>query len=141
MGFRGASADEEDKGRRQEALAQLHKVFPPEFINRIDEIILFRPLEAQDISQIAGNLIAGLKGRLEEKGIVLSVEPAALELVCRQGFDPLNGARPLARAIERLVTKPLSEKIIAGEFDHGDRVLVTAEEDRISFSKAEEKDK
>jgi ATP-dependent Clp protease ATP-binding subunit ClpC len=140
MGFTGV-AGKEAKDKEQEVMSQLRKTFRPEFLNRLDEVILFRPLEPQDLSGIAHNLLASLRKRLEEKGITFDVEREALDLVCREGYDPVNGARPLARTIERLITKPLSEKMIAGEFISGDRVLIVAKDNKISFTKMEEDDK
>jgi len=137
MGFKGLAA----KGGQDikvEILAQLKKTFRPEFLNRLDEVILFRPLEPQDLSGIADNLLASLRKRLEEKGITFDVEREALDLVCREGYDPTNGARPLARAIERLITKPLSEKILAGEFATGDKGSVMIRNGKIVFTKIEE---
>lgn len=137
IGFRGFAGKEGDE-IRQEVMTQLTKSFRPEFLNRLDEVILFRPLEASDLSQIAYNLLADLRKRLEEKGVLFDVEQEALELICREGYDPMNGARPLARTIERLIAKPLSEKIIAGEFGLGDKVVVATREGRILFTKATE---
>jgi len=127
-----------DKEVKKDVLAQLKKTFRPEFLNRLDEVILFRPLEPQDLSRIAYNLLASLRKKLEEKGIIFDVEKEALDLVCQEGYDPMNGARPLARTIERLITKPLSEKMISGEFVTGDKVLVTIRDGKIVFTKVEE---
>jgi ATP-dependent Clp protease ATP-binding subunit ClpC len=130
-----------DKEVKEDVLAQLKKTFRPEFLNRLDEVIVFRPLEPQDLSRIAHNLLASLRKKLEEKGIIFDVEKEALDFVCQEGYDPMNGARPLARTIERLITKPLSEKIISGEFVTGDKVLVTVRDDKIVFTKVEENEK
>jgi len=137
IGFKGLA----DKKVKEDVLAQLKKTLRPEFLNRLDEVILFRPLEPQDLSRIAYNLLASLRKRLEEHGIIFDVEEEALDLVCQGGYDPMNGARPLARTIERLITKPLSEKIIAGEFVTGDKVLVTIRDGKIVFTKVEEDEK
>jgi len=136
IGFR--SPVEDSNLIREEVKAQLKKSFRPEFLNRLDEVILFQPLVPEDISRIAHNLLADLRKRLEEKEILFDVEEEALALICREGYDPMNGARPLARTIERLITKPLSEKIIAGEFAPGDKVLVAIRDGRIVFTKVEE---
>ena len=141
IGFKGLADKEVKREVKEDVLAQLKKTFRPEFLNRLDEVILFRPLEPQDLSRIAYNLLAGLRKRLEEKGIIFDVEEEALDLVCQEGYDPMNGARPLARTIERLITKPLSEKIIAGEFVTGDKVLVTIRDGKIVFTKVEEDEK
>ena len=137
MGFPGSGAKEKEdiKG---EITAQLRKTFRPEFLNRIDEVVFFQSLSPEDLSRIAYNLLDDLRRRLEQKGILFDVEEKALELLCRQGYDPMNGARPLARTIERLVTKPLSEKVIAGEFKSGEKIMVTTKEGAIVFTKVEE---
>jgi len=134
IGFKGF-ADKEEQTARREIITQVKKTFRPEFLNRLDEIILFRPLGDKELSKIAYNLLDSLRKRLSEKGIIFDVEEEALELVCREGYDPLNGARPLARTIERLITKPLSERIIAGEFTPGDKILVTVRDNKIAFTK------
>lgn len=136
IGFRGTA--KESNLIEKEIRAQLKKTFRPEFLNRIDEVILFQPLEPEDLSRIAYNLLADLRKRVEEKGILFDVGKESLALICREGYDPMNGARPLARTIERLITKPLSEKIIAGEFTPGDKVLVTVRDNKIVFTKVEE---
>jgi ATP-dependent Clp protease ATP-binding subunit ClpC len=137
IGFRGF-AGKEGQQVKEEITTQLRKTFRPEFLNRLDEVIFFEPLKAEDLSRIGYNLLQDLRKRLEEKGILFDVEEEALELICRQGYDPMNGARPLARTIERLVTKPLSEKIIAAEFVPGDKILVRVSDSKIVFSKVEE---
>ena len=140
MGFIGV-AGKEDKNKEQEVMAQLKKTFRPEFLNRLDEVVVFRLLKPEDLSRIAATLFSDLGKRLDERGITLDISKEALDLICREGYDQVNGARPLARTIERLVAKPLSEKIIAGEFVAGDKVLVAIEDDKILFTKIEEDDK
>jgi ATP-dependent Clp protease ATP-binding subunit ClpC len=140
IGFKGFTGKEEQVAEK-EIISQVKKAFRPEFLNRLDEIILFRPLGDKELSKIAYNLVDSLRKRLGEKGIMFDVEEKALELVCREGYDPLNGARPLARTIERLIIKPLSEKIISGEFVTGDKVLVTIRDGKIVFRKVEEDEK
>lgn len=137
VGFRGSDSKERQE-LKEVVVAQLRKTFRPEFLNRLDEMILFRPLEAEDLSRIAYNLLADLRKRLEERRILFDVEEEALDLICREGYDPMNGARPLARTIERLITKPLGEKIIAGEFASGDKILVGVSDGKIVFTKLTE---
>ena len=140
MGFKGVT-DKEGRDNKGQILTDLKGRFRPEFINRLDDIIVFQPLGLAEISQITRNLIAALQNRLGERGVRLFVNDEALDLICREGFEPTSGARPLARAIERLVAKPLSEKIIAGEFVSGDRVSVTVKDNEILFTKIAEDDK
>jgi ATP-dependent Clp protease ATP-binding subunit ClpA len=136
-GFK-VTAEEEEKDEKSQILSGLKEKFRPEFLNRLDEVISFRPLEKADIARISLNLIAGLENRLKDKGVRLRVNDAALEIICNTGFEPKNGARALVRTIERLVSKPLSEKIIAGEFVSGDRVAVATKDDKIIFIKEAE---
>jgi ATP-dependent Clp protease ATP-binding subunit ClpB len=125
-GERGEGAfDEAAEGVR----LQLREHFRPEFLNRIDEIIVFRPLGRDQLRQIVRLLVAGLGRRLEENGISLEVTDAALDLLAREGFDPVYGARPLRRTIQRALENPLARRLLAGEFTSGDtvRVDVTAD--------------
>jgi len=138
IGFKG-SADKKEHETKAKVISQLKRTLRPEFLNRIDEVILFRPLGTEDLHQIAHNLLSSIRKRLEEKGVTLDIEREALDLLCREGYDPVNGARPLARAVERLIARPLSEEIIAGEFATGDRIRVTARDTEISFSKTRRK--
>lgn len=129
-------ANNERQDMKGEIVPLLRNTFRPEFLNRIDEIVMFRTLSEDDLPRITFNLLADLLKRLEEKGIAFDVEQHALDLICRKGYDPTNGARPLARTIERLITKPLSEKIISGEFGSGDKVVVDARDGKIVFNKS-----
>jgi ATP-dependent Clp protease ATP-binding subunit ClpB len=109
--------------------AQLRDHFRPEFLNRIDEIIVFKPLSEAQLSEIVGLLLAGVAKRLEESRISLEVTDAARALVARQGYDPVYGARPLRRAIQRSIENPLAKRILAGDFPPGSTVEVDATAD------------
>ena len=137
LGFIDSSKKQESEPRG-EIMAELGRRFRPEFLNRIDEVILFRGLEKKDISRIALNLISAVRRRLEENGILFEIEDEALDLICSEGFSPSYGARPLARAIDQLVTKPLSDRVLAGEYVFGDKVVVSEKEGNIIFRKVEE---
>jgi len=104
----------------------LKSAFRPEFLNRIDETIIFHRLGQDAIAQIVNLKIHVLNERLAEQGIVLSLTDSARTALSRKGFDPHYGARPLERAIKRLIENPLAEKIVAGEIAEGDRVSVDA---------------
>jgi len=121
-------------------LDALKNTFRPEFLNRLDDIIIFEPLEEKGLHQIALNLVAALHKRLESNGFAFSVTNEALNLICKEGYDPVNGARPLARAIERLLAKPLSEKILAREFVAGDKIVASVRDELIVFLKGKEGD-
>jgi ATP-dependent Clp protease ATP-binding subunit ClpB len=110
--------------------------FRPEFLNRIDDTVVFRPLEASAIGAIAELQLANLRQRLEEQGMRLTFDDGALRLIAEAGYDPVYGARPLRRAIQRLVENPLAEKLLAGAFAPGDHITVGLAEDgeRLAFS-------
>ena len=90
----------------------------------------------EEVKRIAAKLLANLNERLKEQDIYLEVNEAALSFLCERGYDATYGARPLARTIERLITKPLSEQIIQGEFSKGDRIMATLDNGRIKLENA-----
>jgi ATP-dependent Clp protease ATP-binding subunit ClpB len=105
-------------------LAELRRTFRPEFLNRIDDIIVFRPLGPEQLARIVELQLERLRRMLADREITLSVSPAAKELIAQQGFDPVFGARPLKRAIQRLVQNPLALRLLEGEFKDGDTIVV-----------------
>jgi ATP-dependent Clp protease ATP-binding subunit ClpB len=118
---------------RQLVLAEVRQALRPELLNRIDEIIVFNNLGLAEITKIVGIQIDHLKRRLQEKRIELRLTDAAKELLAKEGFDPVFGARPLKRAIQRLVQDPLALKILEGQFAEGDQITVDAEAGQIVF--------
>ena len=108
---------------------QLREVFRPEFLNRVDEIIVFRPLDPEQLMEIVRLLLIGVERRLGESRISLEVTDAARAFVAREGYDPTYGARPLRRAIQRLIENPLAKRILAGEFEAGSTVKIDASAD------------
>ena len=117
-------------------MGQVAAHFRPEFINRLDDIVVFHPLAAEHIRAIAGIQTRGLAKRLAERGITLTLTEQALDLLGSQGFDPVYGARPLKRAIQQLLENPLANRILSGEFASGDTVTVDAEGAGLVFAKA-----
>ncbi|ADV26430.1 ATP-dependent chaperone ClpB [Pseudoxanthomonas suwonensis 11-1] len=109
--------------------------FRPEFINRLDEIVVFHPLDKAQITSIARIQLHGLEKRLHERGLKLDLSDAALELLGNVGFDPVYGARPLKRAIQAQVENPLAQKILSGEFASGDTIKVDAEGSHLVFAR------
>jgi ATP-dependent Clp protease ATP-binding subunit ClpB len=109
---------------KQELLQLLKQTIRPEFLNRIDEIIVFKPLGAADIRTIVNLQITRVVAMLEKKGIRLEVTDEAKDWIAKLGYDPLFGARPLKRVIQKHLTNPLSEKLLAGDFNDGDTVEV-----------------
>ena len=119
---------------RESVLAELRAHFRPEFLNRVDEIILFKPLCLDEIKQIADLLVAELSTRLEERGLELAISPEALELIARGGFDPANGARPLKRFIQREVETRIARAIIAGDASDGATLRVAVRDGGLEVS-------
>ncbi len=105
---------------------EVRKLFRPEFLNRIDETIIFHPLTEQAIGKIVDLKVAHLNGRLAEQGMSLTLTAEAKRVLAKEGYDPHYGARPLARAMKRLIENPLASKIVAGEISEGDDISVDA---------------
>ncbi|EEC67990.1 hypothetical protein OsI_35764 [Oryza sativa Indica Group] len=106
---------------------EMKRHFRPEFLNRLDEVIVFQPLTELEVGKIAGIMLEEFAGRVREKGIKLKVTDKFRELVVEEGFDPSYGARPLRRAVVRLLEDTLAEKMLAGEVREGDSVIVDAD--------------
>ncbi len=109
--------------------------FRPEFINRIDDSVVFRPLGKKEIRKIATIQLKQLNKRLKDNELSIDFSDAALDLLGEEGFDPVFGARPLKRAIQSEIENPLAQLILSGEFSSGDAIYVDIEDDRIAFSK------
>ena len=109
---------------------ELNHVFNPEFLNRLDDIIVFHPLAKEHIAQIVGVMLKEVQKRLGEEELSLKLTPAASDFLVQHGYDESFGARPLKRAIQRYIEDPLSEKILLGEFAKGDEIDVDVAEDK-----------
>jgi ATP-dependent Clp protease ATP-binding subunit ClpB len=120
-------AAKDPKRAREEALEALRAVFRPEFLNRVDDIIMFRPLEKKQIEKIIDLQLAQVTALLADRKIVLRLTPSARELLLKEGYDPVYGARPLKRAIQRLIQDSLALQILDGKILPGDHVLVDAD--------------
>ncbi|MHB8993183.1 MAG: hypothetical protein ACYC66_16310, partial [Chloroflexota bacterium] len=107
--------------------------FRPEFLNRIDEIVTFHPLEMSHLKQIVEIQLKRLQKRLEEKKIGIELTDGAKDLLALEGFDPVYGARPLKRTLQRRVLDPLAMKVLQGEFKPGDTVVVDAQDGELTF--------
>ena len=124
---------------REEALEALRKQFRPEFLNRVDDIVVFRPLAREQIDHILSIQMARFDKLLAQRGLKLELDASARELLGSEGFDPIYGARPLKRAIQRLVLDPLSKRLIAGELQTGDVVRVERDGDVLAFRRGSAK--
>ncbi|MET0000737.1 MAG: type VI secretion system ATPase TssH, partial [Candidatus Thiodiazotropha lotti] len=109
--------------------------FRPEFINRVDEIVVFHPLGAEQIRAIASIQVDYLRQRLADHEMVLSVTEAALDRLGQAGFDPVYGARPLKRAIRQQLENPLAQEILSGRFTSGDVIEINANTEGLVFKK------
>jgi ATP-dependent Clp protease ATP-binding subunit ClpC len=123
---------------RKKLLDALKRVFRPEFINRLDSVIVFRSLSKEDIKQIVELELQKVSKRLTEHAIVLSSTPAALEMLADQGYDPEMGARPLKRVIQQKVEDPLSDALLSGEFEDGNTIIVDASEGQVVLRRAKD---
>ncbi len=138
MGFGGAESSERTyEAMKENIMGEVKNIFRPEFLNRVDEIIVFHALEQAEIDAIARLLLKQVCARLAERGIELDVDESALSLISRAGYDIQYGARPLRRAIQRMVEDALSEEILLGKIRLGDRVRAAAEDDKLVFAPAE----
>jgi len=117
------------EGAAEAVRRQLREHFRPEFLNRIDETIVFKPLDETQLREIVGLLVQNVAKRLTESGMSLDVSDAALTLLAREGYDPVYGARPLRRAIQRRLENPLARRLLAGEFRDGDTIRVDVSPD------------
>jgi ATP-dependent Clp protease ATP-binding subunit ClpB len=115
---------------------ELRERFRPEFLNRIDEVVVFEPLSREQLSEIVDLQLGRLRDRLAERKLELEVTDAAKELVAEEGWDPAYGARPLKRAIQRLLENPLALELLEGRFADGDTVRVDARDGELVFERA-----
>jgi len=116
---------------------ELRDRFRPEFLNRVDEVVAFEALTREQIADIVELQLVRLRDRLAERRIELEITEAAKELLAEEGWDPAYGARPLKRAIQRLVENPLALELLEGRFAEGDTVRVDAGEGDLVFERAE----
>ncbi len=129
----GDGASDDDV--RTVVLNAVSQHFRPEFINRIDELVVFHSLKKSQIRGIADIQLDRLRHRLNERDLSLKVDDAAFDLLIEAGFDPVYGARPLKRAIQQRVENPLAQKILAGDFIFGDTIVISAENGQLQFNK------
>jgi ATP-dependent Clp protease ATP-binding subunit ClpC len=130
LGFTPPDASESFDRMAEKVKEELQRVFNPEFLNRLDDTIVFHPLTREHIAQIVAILLKDVQLRLTDEELTLRLTDAATEFLSSQGFDEKYGARPLKRAIQRFIEDPLSEKILTGEFAKGDEIEVDASADK-----------
>ena len=140
MGFSGREdrAAARYEGIRERAVEAARRTFRPELLNRIDELIVFRPLNKAEMETIAAGMLEQIGERLRAQGIELAVEPEALDRLAELGYDPRYGARPLRRCLRERVEDPLAELLIRGEIAPGDRVRAVLREGAVAVEKVDE---
>ncbi len=133
LGFKKVSVDSTYEGMKELMEKEVEKFFRPEFLNRLDDIIMFRPLTRKDLQSIIHLEMKSVEARIEKKGVKIQLTPAALEYLIDEGYNPDYGARPLRRAIERLVEDPLSEGLLRGQFSECKEIVVRLKENALFF--------
>ena len=140
LGIRPVGDQERDSYERMKdaVLEKLKQTFRPEFMNRVDEVIVFHALTQKQVEQIVDLLLTKVGDRLKDQGLKLLVQEEVKEFLAKEGFDRALGARPLRRAIQRNVEDPLSEGLLHGEFAEGDTIEAMLENGAVVFRRAEE---
>ncbi len=136
MGFRSSPASGEKPEYYDEVMSQVRQTFRPEFLNRLDEIVLFHPLTREELRTIAAMQLEEVRVRLAKMEITAEFTPAAVELIAQAGYDQPYGARPLRRAVHNRVEDPLADDILAGHIRPGDRVICDTQGDRLVIQAA-----
>ena len=137
MGFQGAKSRSDEHQRFRASIdASLKKAFSPEFLNRIDDTIIFDPLTREDILLIVDKMTASVKERVRELDVEIELTVGARQWLADEGFDKTYGARPLARAIQHHLENPLSKRILADEFGPGSKIVVDVENDKLTFAES-----
>ena len=130
LGTSALVTDLPEEAKREEVLAAVRAHFKPEFLNRLDDIVVFRSLGTEDLTRIVDIQLAALQARLASRRLHLTVTDAAKEWLAINGFDPVYGARPLRRLVQTAIGDPLARQLIAGEIRDGQSVVVDARDDR-----------
>jgi ATP-dependent Clp protease ATP-binding subunit ClpC len=118
---------------KEKVMSELKRVFRPEFLNRIDEVIVFHKLTEKQVFNIMDLMMSRLGQALELQGIIIDIKKSAKDLLLKKGYDSTMGARPMRRAIQSLIEDQISEKIIAGEVKSGQKVVVKSKDGKMQF--------
>ncbi|KAF2955641.1 ATP-dependent Clp protease ATP-binding subunit [Marinitoga sp. 38H-ov] len=136
MGFVDEETEESKyKEIKQSVMEEVKKAFKPEFLNRLDETVVFHPLTKKDMKEIIKIQLTDLEKRLKEKDLHIKIKNEAVDFLIEKGFDPIFGARPLKRAIQKYLEDPLAEEILKGRFKEGDKVIIEVKNNKIHFKK------
>lgn len=139
VGFGKATLASDYQAMKTKVMDELKRIFNPEFLNRVDETIVFNPLSKKEISQIVEIQLDEVQSRLTDRNITLEITQEVKKYIVDEGFDPILGARPLRRAIQRLVEDRLAEEFLSDHFHDGDTVRMDLKKDEIVFSKNDKK--
>ncbi len=129
----------EDGERKDRTMEALRATFKPEFINRIDDIVIFRSLAMEDIERIIDIQLGLIQKRLQERKLILELTPAAKEYISKEGYSPVYGARPLKRVLQKQILDTLAMNLLEGSFGEGDRIVIDSDHERIVFKKGEKR--
>ena len=133
LGFGAAKLDETHEGMRDKVMEETKRVFKPEFLNRLDDIIVFHSLNRADLEHIVNLEVKKVADRLKNKEIAMILEPDATEFLINKGYDPQYGARPMRRAVERYLEDPIAEEILRGTYRPGQELHVVRDGDKLAF--------
>jgi len=133
LGFHTVEFEDDHKSMEKKVLSELKKTFNPEFLNRIDEVVVFNSLDKESILKIVDILIDDVRKRLSEKGLELRITKKAKEFIAKEGYNPMYGARHLKRAIQKHVESPLSEELIHGRFVEDNIIQIDCKDDKLVF--------
>jgi ATP-dependent Clp protease ATP-binding subunit ClpB len=136
VGSQYIAAETPEENAREQVEEALTQTFPPEFLNRIDDVVIFHRLSKQELAKIVDIQVARLSSRVAERGIEIALTDKARELLGELGFDPTYGARPLKRVIQKSLIDVLALRLLEGEFSEGDTIEVDAERGALAFKKA-----
>jgi len=134
IGFAAGTEEQNYEKMRDKIMEEAKKAFRPEFLNRLDDIIVFNSLNKPDLIEILDLEIQKVMGRLKAKKIQLELDAKAKDFLVEKGYDPNYGARPMRRAVERYLEDPLAEEILRGKFHEGAPINVTVEGDKLTFT-------
>src|SRR5204862_6776655 len=134
LGFSPITDESSYEKMRERIMEEAKKTFRPEFLNRLDDLIVFRSLTKPDLIEILDLEINKVKQRLKARNIALNFDEKAKDFLVEKGYDPQYGARPMRRAVERFLEDPLAEEILRGHLHEGEPILVTTDKDKLIFN-------
>ena len=134
IGFKSQAEEVTYQSMKERLMDEVKRTFKPEFLNRVDDIIVFRSLTKEDLERIVELEVKDVESRLKEQNIKIELTKEAKDFLIEKGFDKSFGARPLKRIIQRFLEDPLAEEIIRGSYKNGAKVHVTAKADHLEFT-------